>query len=619
MHPGPRHRVRRSFAVLLAVTAATSSLVFAGPAVAAPANNSAATTTPIKHVVVIFDENISFDHYFGTYPDAANTDGAAFTAAPNTPKVTNLLSNNGALLSTNPNAYQPRRLSAAQALTCDQNHSYTPEQKAYDNGAADKFVQNTSSDLCGGEFESPGLAMDYYDGNTTTAMWNYAQNYALSDNSFGSTYGPSTPGALNLIAGNTYGVTSVDSVTGQQTPTPAGFVRSPGSNGVGTLYGDNDPAFDDCSDNNHTATGALAAMSGQNIGDLLNNKKVTWGWFQGGFRPTSTANGSAVCGAAHANVADQSSIDYSPHHEPFQFFRSTANPNHLPPSSTAMVGQTDQANHQYDLTDFDSALAADNLPAVSFLKPAEYQDGHAGYSDPLDEQNFLIREINQIQKSPDWSSTAVVLAYDDSDGWYDQVTAAVGNGSTDTNADGAGDTTMCQNGPAALAGQLDRCGPGPRLPLLVISPYARQNFVDNTLTTQSSVLRFIEDNWQTGRVGGGSFDATAGSLDNMFDFRSPQQRAVLLAPNGSVATTVPVRVSPAAAGTGGPPKSGQGRQPGRPGANPPGHQPNPAVAAVADVHRLSWSGADYAWLVGVLVVLLGAGLGFLLSRRRRPS
>jgi phospholipase C len=63
-----------------------------------------------------------------------------------------------------------------------------------------------------------------------------------------------------------------------------------------------------------------------------------------------------------------------------------------------------------------------------------------------------------------------------------------------------------------------RCGYGPRLPLLVISPWAKINFVDGTLTDQSSILRFIEDNWNLGRIGGGSYDVLAGSLLNMFDF-----------------------------------------------------------------------------------------------------
>ena len=163
-------------------------------------------------------------------------------------------------------------------------------------------------------------------------------------------------------------------------------------------------------------------MTGKNVGDLLNEHNVTWGWFEGGFTPTETKEGKAACGSSHVNVAGATVTDYVQHHEPFQYYASTANPHHLPPSlARRHVGQTDQANHQYDLSYFDEALKHGNMPSVSFLKAAAYEDGHAGYSDPLDEQRFLTNTINQIEQSPDWSSTAIVIAYDDSDGWYDHV------------------------------------------------------------------------------------------------------------------------------------------------------------------------------------------------------
>src|SRR5262249_53981026 len=145
------------------------------------------------------------------------------------------------------------------------------------------------------------------------------------------------------------------------------------------------------------------------------------GWFQGGFAPSSMVNGKAVCDTSHKNIGGGTSKDYIPHHEPFQYFQSTANPHHLPPSSSAMIGKTDQANHQYDLKDFWTAVGQGHMPAVSYLKAAAYQDGHAGYSDPLDEQTFLVETLNKLQRTPEWRNTAVVIAYDDSDGWYDHV------------------------------------------------------------------------------------------------------------------------------------------------------------------------------------------------------
>ena len=483
----------------------------------------AAARSPIRHVVVIFDENISFDHYFGTYPRAANSDGTPFTAAPHTPKVNGLTPR---LLAHNPNAYNPGRLTHEQALTCDQDHTYGNEQKAYDGRKADKFVEYTSHDTCTGQpilYGRPGLVMDYYDGNTVTALWNYAQRFALSDNSYDSNYGPSSPGAINLISGNTHGIHAVDSVTGK--PVTDGYtVAAPDAHGVGTMINDPDPAYDDCSDKNHTASSPLGVFTGRNVGDLLNARNVTWGWFQGGFRPTGTANGYAVCGATHANIGGNAVIDYSPHHNPFAYYESTSNPEHLAPSSVAAIGHTDRANHNYDLTDFDAALAAGNLPAVSYLKAAAYQDGHAGNSDPLDEQAFLVREINAIQSSPQWASTAVVIAYDDSDGWYDHVAPPLVNGSDDA----ATDQPSCRSRPAA-GGYADRCGYGPRTPLLVISPYSRVNHVDHALTDQTSVLRFIEDNWGLGRIGDSSYDARAGSLTGMLDLPGrPHLRPLIL-------------------------------------------------------------------------------------------
>lgn len=452
-----------------------------------------ATTTPIKHLVIIFQENVSFDHYFGTYPNAKNPSGEPmFIAAANTPSVNGLTP---ALLTKNPNTANPMRLDRSQAVTCDQDHAYTDEQKAFDNDKMDKFVQSTS----GSECKNKTIVLDYFDGNTVTALWNYAQHFAMSDNSFGTTFGPSTPGALNLISGQTHGVT------------PASVVKA-GKAIVsnGTIIGDLDPMYDDCS------TGTTVMVSGKNIGDLLNANNITWGWFEGGFRPTNTTNSKAVCGAAHSNIGGESSLDFIPHHEPFQYYQSTSNPHHLPPTSSDMIGKTDQAHHQYDLVDFWTAADANNLPAVSFLKAAAYQDGHAGYSDPVDEQNFLVNTVNRLEKLPTWKDTAVIIAYDDSDGWYDHVPGPIVNSSNDPTNDLLNGAGQCGSGQPD--GYLDRCGYGPRLPLLVLSPFAQQNFVDHTLTDQSSILRFIEDNWNLGRIGDYSFDAKAGTLNNIFDF-----------------------------------------------------------------------------------------------------
>ncbi len=460
---------------------------------AVPQDKANNTATPIQHLVVIFQENVSFDHYFATYPVAANPAGEPqFTADPSTPSVNGL---SGGLLTNNPNLVNPFRLDRSQALTCDMNHDYTPEQQAFDGGLMDKFVQYTSSSGRGCD-PSGATVMGYYDGNTVTAMWEYAQNFAMNQNSFGTTFGPSTPGALNLISGQTHGAT------------PANLADVTAN---GAVIGDPDPSYDDCSGSTQVA------MTGTNVGDLLNAQGVTWGWFEGGFTPTGyTSTGKAVCGSSHTNIGGASVTDYSPHHEPFQYYASTSNPHHLPPSSPSMIGKSDQANHQYDLASFWTAADSGNLPAVSFLKAPKYQDGHPGYSDPLDEQNFIVSTINHLETLKSWKSTAVIIAYDDSDGWYDHVMGPIAMQSSDPTYDALLGAGLCGTTPAG--GYSDRCGYGPRLPFLVISPYAKQNYVDSTLTDQSSILRFIEYNWNVGTIGNQSFDVLAGSILNMFDF-----------------------------------------------------------------------------------------------------
>ncbi|OEV02960.1 phospholipase C [Streptomyces nanshensis] len=535
--------------VALAGAAALTVLGGSAPSWAsAPASHHRpGPATPVKHLVVIFDENISFDHYFATYPKAANTDGTTFHPSRHTPKDIDNLRTAG-LLKKNPNQYLPKRLTPEQAVTCDQNHSYGPEQYAYNGGKADKFVENTDSGKCSGDlFGEPGLGMDYYDGNTVTAMWNYAQHYALSDRSFGSAYGPSTPGAIELVSGQTHGIVSTDPESStehpEQTdePDPAA-VSSPDAKGVGTMINDPDPAYDDCSGDDHTKDDSFAKLGGKNIGDRLNERSVSWGWFQGGFRPGKAWDGEenhhAECGdVKHKNVGGEEVVDYSPHHNPFAYYASTANPHHISPESVSEIGHDGRANHNYDLTDFDAALKSAHLPSVSFLKAPAYQDGHAGYSDPTDEQHFLIKQINKIQQAPQWKDTAVVLAYDDSDGWYDHVYAKPQNGSKDTTEDTGGkpvDAPACRKGPKPAGGYMDRCGPGTRQPLMVISPYSKVNKIDHTQTEQTSITKFIEQNWHTSAIGDHAFDARANSLNGLFDFRHPNGKQVLLKKDGSV-------------------------------------------------------------------------------------
>ncbi len=598
------HRIVPTLLAALAV--AGTGLAAALPTGAAAASKAgpakeieAATTTPIKHVVIIFQENVSFDHYFGTYPNAANSDGQKFKAAKGTPAVDGLppatdpsipaqLQHATNLLYSNPNASNPQRLDsnatglpgdAGGQLTCDQDHDYSDEQQAFDGGAMDRFVQSVGTATGTSPFGTPcnaNTVMDYYDGNTVTALWNYAQHYAMSDDSFGTTFGPSAPGAINVTSGDTGEVDMSHLANNPSISTstsPDGDLTPNGKGGY-SLTSDAQPYYDDCS------TRDAVAMKGENIGDVLNAAGLSWGWFEGGFRP-STSYQEALAATGHAGQSDStftpdefssyfasaehrpahssnqtlcSSVhtvgvalggtgqwgykdDYIPHHEPFQFYASTANPHHLTVPSVngqdtlaglqeigkdtqSYVGgvpQFNTPNHQYDTSDFNQLveaitrreLPASDLPAVSYLKAPGYEDGHAAYSEPADEQAFVTNTINELQRSPDWKSTAVFINWDDSDGWYDHANSGVTNASqsvadnlTNTHLNVSSEGTSGQCGgtqgvevPSPLNGEQGRCGFGPRLPLLMISPYAKKDAVDHNLSDQASMINFVEYNW----------------------------------------------------------------------------------------------------------------------------
>jgi phospholipase C len=522
------------------------------PAFAGSPQDALPTSTPIKHVVVIFGENESFDHYFGTYPTATNPTGEpAFTAAPNTPAINGLTP---ALLNSNPNlnsangagAANPFRLDRSQAHTADQNHAYGPEEAAFDAGRMDLFPKNTGTAGSGGTgaFNTKGLVMGYYDGNTVTALWNYAQHFAMSDNSYSSQFGPSTPGAVNLISGQTNGALGFAASNGTNPTSTLNNLVADGAGGF-TMFGDSDPHGDVCS----STTAPTTELTGKNIGDLLNAKNISWGWFQGGFNlQTVNANGTTGCTRSTSSVTVGANVnDYVPHHQPFQYYASTRNLSHTRPLSIASIGTSADggANHQYDTSDFVAAVQAGNIPSVSFLKAPAIQDAHPGNSDPLDEQTFVVNIINLLQQSPEWKSTAVILAYDDSDGWYDHANNVINPSASVQDAfTAAGVCNPLPGTTGALSAPLPgvsgqpangRCGYGTRQPLLVVSPLAKPNFVDHTLTDQSSITRFIEDNWLSSqRIGQGSYDTIANPINNMFNFtQAPNPKLVLNASTGN--------------------------------------------------------------------------------------
>jgi phospholipase C len=151
--------------------------------------------------------------------------------------------------------------------------------------------------------------MGYYDGDTMTALWNYAQYFAMSDNFFDSEFGTTVMGHLNLISGQTH-QTSVQTI--------AGKVAN------GSVIANVEAGFDDCVT---SSSGTPVQMTSLNIGDLLNAKTVTWGWFYGDFPQSAGDQPITNCPSS-----------YNSHYDPFQYYASTSNPHHLPPTSVAAIG-----------------------------------------------------------------------------------------------------------------------------------------------------------------------------------------------------------------------------------------------------------------------------------------
>ena len=386
----------------------------------------------------------------------------------------------------------------------------------------------------------------------------------MSDNSFGTTFGPSAPGAINVVSGDTGGVDTAhqaNNPSSRRRPRPNADITPDGHGGY-SLTSDAQPFWDDCS------TRDAVALTGTNIGDELNAAGISWGWFQGGFRPTTTfATGSGPDRPRPGQTTARSSPTSSPAGKfagrasgcPAPRTRRSATPStpsacsasaatrparrrptnsatrtttspttsrssttrrrrtrttwasttgrrppraeqplersaptrSRSPAPTATGRSSTPPNHNYDTSDFDALVAAITpgklpptaLPAVTFLKAPGYQDGHAAYSEPADEQAFVVDEVNALEQTPDWSSTAVIVNYDDSDGWYDHVYSGVTNPSQ-SGADNLTGTCSGRSRPRTrppgsaaspatpLGGEQGRCGFGPRLPMLLISPCA---------------------------------------------------------------------------------------------------------------------------------------------------
>jgi phospholipase C len=476
--------MRGTWSTGMALTSAAAMLFVAAPTAGAESNNG--THSPIKHTIILYQENISFDHYFGTYGHGSNgiPTGSALTFTSGTQTW---------------GPFTPTQLSGTtQSRTCDVDHGYTDMIQMSNHGAMDRYLQfgndktvpNPSTSTTCPKFETfpaPGtgltaLANSYYTGTPGDPnaplqnYWSLASQYTLADNFFQGVYGPSTPGAQWLVAA------------------------------TNNTSGDPNPIGDVCDD-------YPASISPQNIPNLgaeATAAGTSWAWFQGGF---------GTCTPTNVN-------GYSPHHDPFQYFTSTADLTH----ADAFDPRTDypEANrHQRDLSVFDAALAGTplpgqsvvpTLPAISWVKAPQMEDGHPGYSGPALEDAFVGDLVARLKASQYWKDTALIIAFDETGGWWDHVAPPDLGGPFATWVNGSPNLTGCQY-PGIPSAPCGEAGLGPRMPVLVISRFARTGFIDHDLLNSASLDRWVEWNHRLPALGvWGNRDTTAGALSGAFVF-----------------------------------------------------------------------------------------------------
>jgi acid phosphatase len=416
----------------------------------------------LNHIVVIYQENWSFDSLYGKFPGANGFDNAADT----TPQVDKdgepyITLPQPLNTSFNPAVPDPRfpadlpmqpfdtmQFVGPNQQTGDLVHRYYQEQYQIDGGLMDQFVAWS---------DAAGLVMSYYDA-TSMPEGKLAQQFTLMDNFFHSAFGgsflnhqflicacvPTWPDAPESI------VAQLDAdgmMVKDGQVTPDGFA-------VNTSYSVNTP-------HPASATALLPSQSAPTIGDRLSEKGVSWAWYSGGWT-------TAVLG--HPDPLFQA------HHQPFAYYANYAD------------GTPGRADHLRDELDFYTDVAAGRLPAVSFVKPLGPDNEHPGYATLQNGQQHVADLVSAIQSSPVWDDTAIIIAYDEHGGRWDHVPPPV----------------------------IDRWGPGLRVPAIIISPFARKGFVDHTQYETASILKLIETRWSLEPLS--TRDAASGDLLTAFDF-----------------------------------------------------------------------------------------------------
>jgi phospholipase C len=414
----------------------------------------------VKHVVVIYLENHSFDNLYGHFAGAngllnadpsniiqVDSNGNPYTFLP---PVSGTLAFPTNLPNTyfNIDQYVPN-----DQMTPDVLHRYYQEQLQIDGGKMDKYaLYNTSA----------GLSQGYYK-TSLLPLLELAQKYTLCDNFYHSAFGGSFLNHMWLIASAspvfpnapTTSIATLDAsgkLIKDGAVTPDGFV-------VNTSFSVNAP---------HPSTAAANTLVPNQtlptIGDRLTDKNISWAWYSGGWD-------SALAGKPDPT--------FQFHHQPFIYFANFAD------------GTKAKADHLKDETAFVAAAKNGTLPSVSFVKPLGINNEHPGYSDVEGGENHTVELVNDVLNGPNGDDAVIIITYDENGGFWDHVAPPV----------------------------IDKkWGPGTRVPGIIISPFARKGYVDHTQYETVSILSFIEKRWHLSALT--DRDRNANPFDNALDFNS---------------------------------------------------------------------------------------------------
>jgi phospholipase C len=444
------------------------ALLAAACAAEAPAPLDSRGIERIDHVVVLFQENWSFDGLFGKFPGANGLTNAA-SALPQSDRNGNVYAVLPPALGPDnkpdpriprdlPNApfdlakYVPPTEKAGNPI-----HLFYQNQHQIDGGKNDRFVAWTNAG---------GLVMSYYDASDYP-LGKIAKRFTLADDFFMGAFGGSFLNHFWLVCACTpewkdapQAIRAVLDDKGMLVKdgavTPDGYV-------VNTTYTVNAPHPASIKD----PARLMPSQALPTIGERLSEKGISWAWYSGGWN-------DALAGHPHRV--------FQYHHQPFAYFAAYAD------------GTEAKKKHLLDEEDFWRAVKEGKLPAVSFVKPIGPLNEHPGYADLMSGQEHIAKMIEALMASPQWKTTAIIVTYDENGGRWDHVAPPV----------------------------VDRWGPGTRVPAVIVSPYAKRGFVDHTPYDTTSILRFIEKRWGLAPLG--PRDAAVNDLTNAFDFNTEPER-----------------------------------------------------------------------------------------------